>query len=274
MDGLNDRTFFALAVVLYGLCSCYAFFLWRRGFQRDERISYLVLLVAFAFHTVAMALRGFSFSRCPVNNLYEAILFVLWTILAVYLAIGLWQRFRFVGAFASPVLFGLGVFALFPELDQRGPHPDFVRGWSSLHASLILLGYGAFGLAGVAGVMYLTQERDLKLHKLRAVMSLLPPIARLDVAIGRLIGAGFALLTVGLALGGYTLRSQDTTFSFWDAKIVWSLLVWCMYLGLLVLRVRFAHRGRRIAWGAVGSFAFVLLTFWGTNLLSAIHQQP
>jgi hypothetical protein len=37
---------------------------------------------------------------------------------------------------------------------------------------------------------------------------------------------------------------------------------------------RCARRGRPIAWGAVASFAFVLLTFWGTNLLSAIHQQP
>jgi len=265
---------FSVAVALYGLCSLYAFFLWRRGFRQDERVSYLLLLGAFAFHTLAMILRGFSFNRCPVNNLYEAILFVVWTIVAAYLLLGLWQRFRFLGAFASPVLFGLGVFALFPELDQRGPEADFVRGWSSLHASLILLGYGAFGLACVAGVMYLTQERDLKQHKVRAVMSLLPPIGRLEITIGRMVGIGFALLTVGLLLGGYTLRSNGRAYSFWDAKIIWSLLVWCMYLGLLVMRLGFAQRGRRIAWGAVGSFAFVLLTFWGTNLLSAIHQQP
>jgi ABC-type uncharacterized transport system permease subunit len=274
VSGLSDRSFFGTAVAIYGLCSLYAFFLWRRGFRQDDRINYLLLLAAFGFHTGAMFLRGFSFSRCPVSNLYEAIAFVLWTIVAIYLVIGLWQRFRFFGAFASPVLFGLGVFALFPELDHHGAHPDFVRGWSSLHASLILLGYGAFGLASVAGAMYLTQERDLKFRKVRAVLSLLPPIARLEATIGRLILAGFLLLTVGLGLGGYTLGSQDRAFSIWDAKILWSVVVWCMYLVLLVMHWRCARRGRPIAWGAVASFAFVLLTFWGTNLLSAIHQQP
>jgi ABC-type transport system involved in cytochrome c biogenesis permease subunit len=272
---MTDRAYFAVAVAIYGLCSVYAFFLWRRGFRRDERISYLFLLAAFAFHTTAMFKRGFSLSSCPVNNLYEAITFTLWSITTAYLGLGLWRRFRFVGAFAAPFLFCVGVFALFPELDQHGPEPNFLKGWSSLHASLILLAYGAFGLAFVAGVMYLTQERDLKRHKVRAVLSLLPPMGRLEATIARLILVGFALLTVGLLLGGHTLHTQGRSYSLWDAKIWWSAVVWCLYLGLLLMYWRLSQRGRRMAWGVVASFAFVLLTFWGTNLLSGIHHpQP
>jgi len=259
---------------MYGVASIYAFFLWRRGFLRDERINYLLLACALAFHTVAMMKRGFSLSRCPVNNLYEAIAFVLWTITATYLVLGLWRRFRFLGAFAAPVLFGIGVFALFPDLDQRGPEADLVRGWSSVHAALILLAYGAFGLASVAGAMYLTQEHDLKLRKVRAVLNLLPSMGRLELTVGRSLMAGFTLLTIGLALGGYTLHVEGRTYSVWDAKIMWSVVVWAIYLVLLVMHLRFAHRGRRIALGAVASFAFVLLTFWGTNLLSSIHGAP
>jgi putative ABC transport system permease protein len=46
------------------------------------------------------------------------------------------------------VLFGLGVFAFMPGLDVHGARPEFVNGWRSLHASLILLAYGAgFGRA-------------------------------------------------------------------------------------------------------------------------------
>ncbi len=260
----------------YGLSCIYSVFLWRKGFRQDDRVNYLLLLLAFGFHTLAMIKRGFSFNRCPVNNLYEAITFVGWTITACYLVIGLWHRFRFLGAFAAPVLFALGVFALFPELDKHGPKPDLIRGWSSLHASMILLAYGAFGLASVAGLMYLTQERNLKLHKVRALLALLPPMQRLDIAIGRLLAVGFVLLTIGLALGGKNLRDKghDYAFSFWDSKIIWSAFVWLLYLGLLVMRLRFSQGGRRVALGAVGSFAFVLLTFWGTNLMSTIHHQP
>src|SRR5688572_31885018 len=42
--------------------------------------------------------------------------------------------------------------------------------------------------------------------------------------------------------------------------------------GLLVMRWWFSQGGRKFAWGAVGSFSFILLTFWGVNLLSKAHQ--
>ena len=109
--------------------------------------------------------------------------------------------------------------------------------------------------------------------KLRAILSLLPPIQRLETIIGRLLLAGFVLLTVGLALGAYYLKQTTGVFYKGDAKILWSMAVWVFYLALLVMRWQFAQTGRRFVWGAVGTFAFVLLTFWGTNLLSNIHQQ-
>jgi len=272
VNGLSDRSIFAVAVAVYGVSCLYSVFLWRRGFRRDDRVNYLLLLLALGVHTIAMFQRGFSFNRCPVSNLYEAILFVLWTIAAAYLVVGLWRRFRFLGAFAAPVLMAVGVFALFPELDTHGPEPDFSRGWSSLHASMILLAYGAFGLSAVAGAMYLFQERDLKQHRARAVLAVPPPIQRLERVLSWLVLAGVLLLTLGLAVGAQNLHRQAAPASVWDIKILWSILVWCFYLTLLVLHHRRAYRGRRFAWGAIGVFVFVLLTFWGTNLLSPIHH--
>ena len=274
MSWFTDRHFFSLAVVFYGVTTLYAVFLWREGFRQHNRINYLLLFLAFGFHTLAVAGRGISVSRCPVNNLYEAITFVAWTIVALYLVVGIWPRLQFLGAFASPVLFAIGVFALMPGLDPPFTgKPRFEGNWTSVHAGLILLSYGSFGLSFVAGLMYLTQEHDLKLHKLRAVFSLLPPIQRLEGIVGRLLLAGFVLLTVGLAIGAFNLRRTQGVFYFGDSKVLWSALVWTIYFGLLMMRWGFAQTGRRFVWGAVGSFAFVLLTFWGTNLLSGIHQQ-
>lgn len=268
----TDRRLFAVAVAFYGLSTAYSFFLWRRGFREDNRINYFLLLTAFLFHTFSMFKRGFTIAHCPVNNLYEATTFVEWTIVATYLAIGAWSRLRFLGAFASPILLSIGVFALMPDLDKvSGDRPQFSGGLASLHAALILLAYGAFGVSSIAGLMYLTQEHDLKVHKLRAIRSLMPPIQRLELVIGRLLAAGFVLLTVGLALGAYYLKQEHGVFYKDDAKIFWSVFVWLLYLGLLLMRWCYAQTGRRFVWGAVGSFAFVLLTFWGTNLLSGIH---
>jgi len=267
-----DRHFFLLAVIVYGFTMIHSFFLWRKGFRRDNRLNYLLLLLAFGLNTTAMFLRGFRLDHCPVNNLYEATTFAAWAIVAAYLGLGLWPRLQFLGAFASPMLFAIGVFALMPALDpEHGPKPEFSGAGTSLHAALALLAYGAFGLAAVSGTMFLTQEHGLKFHKLRAVLSLFPPIQRLEVVTGRLVLAGFILLTLGLAIGGHLPRPAGVRF-YEDPKVVWSAFLWAVYLALLVSRWRFAQSGRRFAVGVVGAFAFLVLTFWGTTLLSPLHN--
>ncbi len=261
-----------MAVFLYGLSALHAIFLYSRGFRHHNRITYALLGLGFVFHTTAMLQRGFSLSRCPIHNLYEATLFVEWTMLAAYLAVGLWDRLRFLGAFASPLFFAIGVFALMPGLDiHHGSRPQFSGGWLSLHVALFALSYGAFGLSSVAGLMYLFQERDLKFHKLRAMQSLMPPIQRLETTAGRLLLAGFLLLTLALVVSAIWMQRAGRSFTA-DPKIVWSIFVWALYCGLVVMRWMFSQRGRRFAWGAIAGFVFVLLTFWGSSLLSPLHS--
>ena len=272
MAGLTDRHYFLIAVVLYGISTLYSIFLLRKGFREDNRLNYLLLLGAFAVHTFAMVRRGFSLQRCPMSNLYEALLVIAWTIVAAYLVLGLFSRLRFLGAFASPLLLVIGVFALMPSLDTHGVQPAFIGGWSSLHKALILLSYGAFGLSSAAGIMYLVQEHDLKYRKFRAVLSLLPPIQRLEIVMGRLLVAGFILLTAGLVTSAVYLKQTRQVYFSGDAEVIYSVFLWLIYLTLLILHWRFAQRGRRFAWGAVGSFAFVILTFWGIYMLSGLHN--
>src|SRR5204862_2605752 len=109
-------------------------------------------------------------------------------------------------------------------------------------------------------------------HKLRAVLSLFPPIQRLEVVTSRLVVAGFVLLTIGLIVGSQLPRPPGVRFHD-DPKVVWSALLWVLYLGVLISRWRFAQSGRRFAVGVIGAFAFLVLTFWGTALLSPLHHQ-
>ena len=271
---VSDRQLFGIAVVLYGLSTLHALFVLRAGFRKDTWINYCLLFGGATFHTWAMFERGLPLQRCPINNLYEATTFIAWTIVAAYLVVmGSWGRLRFLGAFVSPLLLALGVFALMPALDVRAATPTFTGGWRSLHNALILLAFGGFGLSAVAGLMYVMQDRDLKHHKLRAALSLLPPIQRIEAIIGRLLVAGFALLTAGLVVSiVYLKQTRDVYFSS-DALLLYSVFVWALYLTLVVLRWGFAQRGRRFAMGAIGSFAFIALTFWGVYLLSDLHHK-
>jgi HemX protein len=268
--GLTDKHFFLLALLLYGVSMVYSVFLWRRGFREDNRLNYGFLLTGFLLQTGSMFLRGFSLNRCPLTNLYDAMLFVAWTIVAVYLVIGIWSRWRFLGAFASPVIFAMGVFAFTALYGKEADRPGFSNSVAIVHAALILLSYGAFGLSCIAGFMYVTQEHNLKFHKLRAVLSILPPIQRLEKIISRLLFAGFILLTIGLSMSPFLLKQKYNAYFVRDPKLLWSIFVWVLYFSILLLHGKFG--GRRFAWGAIGSFVFVLLTFWGVNLLSPAHQ--
>ena len=271
----TDRHFFLLAVVVYGISTIYSVFLWRKGFRRDDRINYSLLVVAAGFHTAAMFMRGIHLDRCPVNNLYEAIVFLLWTIAAVYLVVGLFPRLRFLGAFAAPVLFCIGVFALMPALDPKVVTPVFRTDWVNIHAALILLAYGAFGLSAIAGVMFLMQEHDLKFHKARAVFSMLPPIQRLERVMSGLIIAGVILLTAGLAFVPLLIKEKEHEWTAFkgDPILYYSVFIWLVYWALFVARWKFGQGGRRFAYGVVASFVFLLLTFWGFMLLSPLHNK-
>jgi HemX protein len=270
---LTDRHFFLLAVMVYGLSSAYSVFLWRKGFRTDDRANYLLLLTAFVLHTTAMVKRGFSINACPVNNLYEATLFIAWAIAAAYLVLGIFPRLRFLGAFASHLLFCMGVFALMPALDP--PHaaqPNFSNGLTSLHATLIFLAIGAFGLSAVAALMFLNEEHDLKIHKLRAILSLLPPIQRLERVMNGLLLCGIVLFTAGLAVSPFLLKQKYGVWFKNDPLLDYSIFIWLFYLGLLVSRWKFGQGGRRFAWSTAASFAFIMLTFWGFILLSQVHH--
>jgi len=274
VNWLTDRHLFAAAVAVYGLATVYAVFLWRKGFSKREWISYLLLLLGFLCHSTAMTKRGLITGQCPIHNLYEATVFVTWTMAGVYVVAGLWSKLRFLGAFAAPVLFAVGVFALMPMLDlPHGPRAEFAGAGQSMHAATILLAYGTFGFASVAALMYLTQVHNLKFNKLRALVSLFPPIQRLELITGRLLLVGVCLLTFGLLAGAHLANKEGV--AYWkDAKALWSAVLWACYTGLLVARWRLGWYGRRFALSVVGIFVFLILTFWVTNLLSVIHNTP
>ena len=272
MAWFTDRHCFLLAVMLYGIATVYSVFLWRKGFRRDDWVNYFLFAAGVALHTAAMIKRGLTLHSCPVNNLYEATTFLLWALGLASLVYTLLPKFKFSCAFAAPLLFTVGVFALMPALDPpHGPKPEFSGALRSLHAATILQAYGAFGLAAVAALMFLVQQHDLKVHKLRALLSFLPSIQRLEMITTRLVMVGFVLLTIGLTAGSQMPRHEGESY-FADAKVIWSMLIWFVYLESLAAHKIFGRSPRRFAAGVIMAFLFLLLTFWITNLLSPLHH--
>lgn len=224
---------------------------------RASRFNYGVILLGFVFQTGFLTIRGHAEGRCPLTNLFEVFIFLSWSVVLLYLLIGSTYRMSLMGLFTSPLVFVLQVFALLAANDTptARSHPS---PWLEMHAALSIIAYGAFAMAGVAGAMYLAQERQLKTHHLHTIFFHLPPISDLAVAIHRLILAGFVLLTAGLLFGfkvGFDAR-----------QVICGIAVWIIY-GVIIQAEKLKKISpRRVAIFSVAAFSVALLTFWGLKL--------
>ncbi len=226
-----------------------------------SRFQFVVMAAGFALQTLFLYQRGKVIGRCPLTNLFEVLVFLSWAVVLFYLVIGPSYRVSLLGAFTAPLAFALQTVALISGLDSISARAP-VNPYLEFHAAFSLLAYGAFVLAGLAGAMYLLQERQLKTRKLNAAFFELPPIHSLGVANSRLIAVGFVLLTVGM-LAGFGIGRSTTSF-----KLGWSIGVWLLYGGILVAQWVRHLAPRRVANLSVLASCLAIATLWGINFIS------
>lgn len=211
-----------------------------------------------------LAVRGSGEHACPIGSLPETLIFLSWSIALIYLVIGPAYRLSLMGAFTAPLVLVLQIAALLlPGEVHRlifRPNP-----WVETHAALSLVAFGSFGLACVAGTMYLVQESQLKSRRPAPVFHHLPPISNLAGAIGRLLWFGFLLLTLSFA-AGLLAHGPVPGIKTWA-----SLLIWFLYASLLGGFKSGRLSGRRLALAAVLAFLTAILLLPVIQQLSIRH---
>ena len=135
------------------------------------------------------------------------------------------------------------------------------------HAAVLFVGYLAFFIAVVTGLLFLIQERRLKLKSPKLFASPAIPLEVLDRANLLSLIVGFALFTFGAFQGLLLARHNWGAYFTADPKEIWSGLTWGAYATLLVLRLARGFRGRRMILLSVMSFILVIFTFVGVNYL-------
>jgi ABC-type uncharacterized transport system permease subunit len=226
------------------------------GKHLTSRLTLASIVAGFVFQTVFLFVRGHAIGRCPITSYFEVLVFMSWSMVLVYLLIGSTYRLSLMGAFTAPIAsVMLGGALLIP----RRPFPTRLppSPWLEAHISFSMIACGTFALACVAGVMYLIQEKQLKTRVPGSIFYRLPPITALSVANSRLLWLGFGLFTVGLLTGFFIGQTAD-----WK-KVTWSILVWCLYGGILCARARHTMAAKWIAMLSILAFSLLLSTFLG-----------
>ncbi|MGH9427019.1 MAG: cytochrome c biogenesis protein CcsA, partial [Terriglobia bacterium] len=120
-------------------------------------------------------------------------------------------------------------------------------------------------------VMYLLQERELKLKTFSAIFHRLPSLTTLNEIATSAAAIGLALLTIGIATGMLWSSSRYGVLWHNDPKEIFALLTWLLYLLLIVYRSTAHWRGRSAAWLGVAGFVLVLCTFFGARWMGGYH---
>jgi HemX protein len=256
---------YAAAVVIYAV----AFF---AEAPRAERFKSRFLIAVIVLHGFYLLMRTIQFDHPPITAVFEIMTVLGWCIALAYLYI---ERRTRTGSTGFIILTLAFLFQTASSLfirdvvDIPAYLHSFVLGF---HVSAALLGYTAISLSAAYGVLYLLLYHEIKSSRLGVIYNRLPSLEMLETMSRKAEAFGFVALTVAILIGVFWLPRVFTQFSYWDPKLIGTLIIWVLYAIGLTAKRTLGWQGRRTMVIAIAAFCFVVLSMLVINkYLSSFH---
>ena len=137
-----------------------------------------------------------------------------------------------------------------------------------VHVLLSVLAYGILLVAAFQALMLSYQERQLKKHHRRRLMSALPPLQTMEKLLFEYVAVGLLLLSLSLLSGFMFL---DGMFSAGILhKTILSLFAWCLFATLLAGRWIYGWRGQTAMRWTVAGVLLLITAYFGWRLVLEI----
>jgi ABC-type uncharacterized transport system permease subunit len=220
-----------------------------------------LLLAAWLLHalTLAEGLMGTP----PRFGFAPALSMTVWLVLTVYAV----ERRLFPQLQAHWALAGLGSAAVILALLFPGASYLVIASpWLPLHWALGIASYGLFAAAVVHGWLMVRAERSIRQAEQTDSGV---PLLTLERLTFRFVEAGFVLLSATLLVGWWfaeTLYGSGVGWK-WDHKIIFSLLSWATFAGLLIGRLRLGWRGLKAIRVLYLGAGLLLLSYAGSRFV-------
>jgi len=264
-----------LPLILYAAAGiAYAIHFARRDVMVG-RTATTLLLLAVLTHTFVIGMQTMEAGHVPFANPSRAVSTFVWLLTLSYLYLELTTDERAIGVFILPIIIGLQMIpVLSPGVENRNPVLD--SPWFWVHVSSLLFAYASFGLAGVLGITYVLQFKEIKKKHLGYFYTRLPSLQILDRMNARATTIGWVFLTLGLIVGVvWTLEARTLApdnlslqaMSLDDPKIFFAALTWVVYAFAMFSRRTMGWNGRRAAWLSAVGFVILLLNLVGVSYL-------
>lgn len=231
-------------------------------FKKKKNLEHLTtyfLGSLLAVHVVKMVDRWFGLHVVPVSTVSDAMSFLAFAILVVYLIIELSIKNKASGFFIMTFAFIAEVASAINYNWEFETNELLTETPFAIHASLNIIGYTALSLSAIYALLYIIQNRNMKLRRFNVIYDQLPALSYLEMMSIRSVAIGIVLMGLGLTLGHYQTKVVFGSFWLSDAKVIVSDFVWLFYfLGYIGARF-FRWRGRWMAYLSLSGFAVLLL---------------
>ncbi len=261
---------FNLAIIAYigaaGLALAYLI-------QRQElvyRLSSLCAAAGWVLQAVALIEISTIEGRPPLGTLPQAISTAVWVAVLLEMWIERQYKVKVLGAFVFPIVIVFGLKAMAVRSSGLVGAPIH-SAWVWVHIALALVGIAAFVLNFAGAIMYVLQERQIKVKRPGRFYYRLPSLETLDRLTYRTLALGFPFLTTGLILGVVSAPAWWGSVFAFDPLAALSLVVWLIYAGTLAGRAVAGWHGRRAAYLAIVGFAALVVTLGVGLVLPGRH---
>ena len=259
----------AIPLVLYAAAAIvYAVHFAKRQ-PATGRMATTLLLLAVLSHTFVIGMQTMEVRHVPFASRSHAISTFVWLLALSYIYLELTTDERAMGVFILPIAVGLQMIPAFsPGIENADPVLD--SPWFWVHLLSLMFSYATFALAGMLGLTYMLQFKEIKKKHLGYFYARLPSLHVLDAMNSRAVIVGWLFLTIGVVVGVvWTAQARALApgnsnlqaMSLNDPKILIALLTWAVYAFEVFARSTMGWTGRRAAWLSAVGFVIVLLNF-------------
>ena len=218
-----------------------------RGRSGLFRLALGMFYTGAVLQLVSIVEDGLATRHFPANDFHQSAALCAFLIAVAFLFLYWRYRLESLSVFVFPLVFLLTLLSGLRSPGAGWGSEGMRDAWLLVHVFLVLVGYAALLITGVASVLYLVRERQLKHKASKGPLERLPPLGVLDELTWRTMAVGFVFLTLAVIAGSTWAFVEWGTRWISDPRIVISLATWGLYLVMVCLRVYAGWRGRKAA---------------------------
>ncbi|PAQ16689.1 cytochrome c biogenesis protein CcsA [Bacillus sp. FJAT-42315] len=262
-----------LMVILYAASIMFYFIDFLNQNKKANRIAFSMLAIVWVLQTIFLFLYMKQTGRFPVLTLFEGLYFYAWVLITLSLVMNRLLRMDFMVFFTNVIGFVIMAIHTFApvQVESEAMAEKLVSELLFIHITMAILSYGAFSLSFIFSLLYLLQHRLLKMKKWSQRLWRIGDLQKLAKLSYIFNAVGVPMLLLSLLLGLTWKFMKLPEVSWFDVKIVASLVLLTIYSIFLYLKVRRGVYEKTLAQVNCAAFLIVLINFFLVSRFSSFH---